>query len=248
MPREPVDEIVLTAVRLVRNHHNVPTLRQRRLLPAPALRKELLNRRENHPARRPPQPRPQIRPTLRLLRPLPQHIRAARKRREQLAVQIVAVRQHHNRRIAHPRIPRNRPSVKRHRQTLARTLRVPDHPDPTIPPLPARAARLVTPARLRNSRLLRSPHRLLHRVPHRVKLVIPSQLLRRRPAVVLEHDEIAYQRQQTRRLAHALQQHLQLRHMRIVQLLARYRPPRLEPLHPRRQRPQPRPHAVRHDQ
>ena len=78
------------------------------------------------------------------------------------------------------------------------------------------------------------PQGLVHRDAHRVELVIPRHLLdQRAAAVVLEHDEVADERENPPRLEDALQHHLELRHMRVGQRLPRDGAPGLEPLPPR---------------
>ena len=90
--------------------------------------------------------------------------------------------------------------VERHRQALARPLGVPDHADP---PVAASAARLA--ARLGAAVRVAVRHGLLQRRRpqpledgglHRAELVLPGHLLDEDvTAVVLEHEEIADQRQ-----------------------------------------------------
>ena len=84
---------------------------------------------------------------------------------------------------------------------------------------------------------------------HGVKLVIPRHLLHQVPAaVILEHDEVAHQRQQPAPGEDAFEQHLKLRQARVGQPFARDRAPRLEPLAAGRQRPDARLQSVRHDE
>ena len=57
---------------------------------------------------------------------------AARERAEQLVVEVVAVGEHDERRVLHRRVQDHAPGVERHRQALARALRVPDDADPPV--------------------------------------------------------------------------------------------------------------------
>ena len=82
-----------------------------------------------------------------------------------------------------------------------------------------------------------------------MELVVAGHLLdQRAAAVVLEHDEVADQRQQPAPVEDTFQQHLKLRQARVGQRLARDGAPRLEPLLPGRQRADARFQAVRHDE
>jgi hypothetical protein len=64
-----------------------------------------------------------------LLRRLAQQISAHAEGREQLIVQVVAIRQHNQRRVRHGRVFDDLARVEGHQQALSRTLRMPDHPD-----------------------------------------------------------------------------------------------------------------------
>ena len=127
VPGKAVNEIVLAAVRLVRDDHDVPPFGKQRVLAALFLREKLLNRREHHAAAGHLQQFLQMLAALRLHRFLSQQFVAAGERAEKLVVQIVAVREHNERRILHRRFQHQPPGVERHRERLARTLRVPDH-------------------------------------------------------------------------------------------------------------------------
>ena len=63
---------------------------------------------------------------------LPQQLMAAGERAEELVVQVVPVGDDDQRRILHRRMQHDPPGVERHRQALARTLRVPDHADAPV--------------------------------------------------------------------------------------------------------------------
>ena len=116
---------------------------------------------------------------------------------------------------------------------------MPDHADAPVARLAARLrARLVAPDRSATrsaARPLGRAQRLLHRHVHRVELVVAGHLLDERAAArVLEHDEVAHQVEEAPLVEHALEQHLQLRQVRVGQRLARDRAPGLEPLRARR--------------
>ena len=89
---------------------------------------------------------------------------------------------------------------------------------------------------------------LSHSHVHRVELVVARHLLRELAAVILEHDEVADQVEEPVLVEDARKQHLQLRHRRRSQSVARYRPPRLHPLAPGGERPKARFHSIRHRQ
>ena len=184
------------------------------------------------------QPGAQIGAVRGLRRGLAQQIPAARERAEQLVVEVVAVGQHDEGGVVHRRLANDAPGIEGHGQALAGALRVPDDADAPVARLAARlAARLVAPRRLGHA----------HRFPlqlggaqgfgdrrlHRVELVVARHLLdQRAAAVVLEHDEVAQQRQEPAGFTDAVDHHLQLRQVRIGQGLARDGAPRLEPLPP----------------
>ena len=82
-----------------------------------------------------------------------------------------------------------------------------------------------------------------------MELVVARHLLNERTAsVVLEYDEIADKRQEAEWRAGAFEHHLQLRHVRIGQRLARDRAPRLEPFSAGGQRADPSLEPIRHDE
>ena len=102
--REAVDEVVLAAVRLVGDHHDVAALGERRVPVALLLGEELLDGREHHAARGDRQQLPQVRAALGLHRRLAQQVRAAREGAEELVVEVVAVGEHDERRVLHRRL------------------------------------------------------------------------------------------------------------------------------------------------
>ena len=128
---------------------------------------------------------------------LAQQVGTASEGIEELVVEIVAVGQHDDGGVLHRRIANEAAGVERHRQALARSLRVPDDADA---PITRRASRLptglVAAARLANQvDLPPQPgraQRFLDCGLHRVELVVARHLLgKRSAAVVLEHDEVA---------------------------------------------------------
>ena len=130
---EAVDEVVLAAVRLVGDHDDVaPVGEQRVPVVAPRSGQELLDGGEDHAARRDRAAAPAGRPALGLHRLLAQQLLAAGEGAEELVVQVVAVGDHHQGRVLHRRVQDDSPGVERHRQALARALRVPDHADPPV--------------------------------------------------------------------------------------------------------------------
>ena len=170
-----------------------------------------------------------------------------------MIVEIVTVGQHDDGGVPHGRLAHDASGVEGHRQALARPLGVPDHADPPVAAGAARlAARLVAAGRVpvRDSLLQRRrAQRFSDGGLHRVELVVPRHLLHQDPAaVVLEHDEVADQRQHPAPGEDAFEQHLQLRQARVGQRLARDRPPRLAPLAAGRQCPDARLQPVRHDE
>ena len=93
------------------------------------------------------------------------------------------------------------------------------------------------------------PQGFIHSDSDGVELVIAGHLLdQRAAAVVLEHNEVADQRQEAVRVESALQHHLELGHFRVRQLLAGYGAPGLEPFTPCSQRTNTRRGPVRDHQ
>ena len=181
VPREAVDEVVLAAVRLVGDDDDVAPLREHRVPVAFLLGEELLDRGEHHAARGDGELRAQVGPVGGLHRRLAQQVAAAREGAEELVVEVVAVGQHHDRRVGHRRVQDHAPGIEGHRQALARALRVPDHADAPVAGLAARPLAGLVPARrfrhpVRGQRL-RGAQRLFHRHVHRVELVVAGHLL-----------------------------------------------------------------------
>ena len=85
-----------------------------------------------------------------LHRRLAQQVVAAREGAEELVVEVVAVGEDDDRRVLHRRVQDDAAGVERHRQALARALRVPDHADAPVARLAARLwPGLVASRRLR---------------------------------------------------------------------------------------------------
>ncbi|MNP63193.1 hypothetical protein D3C76_1585610 [compost metagenome] len=89
---------------------------------------ELLQGRENHAARCPAQDLLKIFAALGLNRRLADQVTTHRKGREELVVEIIAISQHHQRRVGHGRMFHQLPGIERHQETLTGTLGVPDYP------------------------------------------------------------------------------------------------------------------------
>ena len=245
-----VDEVVLAPVRLVGDHHDVAAVGQQRV-PVPfLLGEELLDRGEDHAARCDGELRPQVRAARGLRRRLAQEVAAPGEGAEELVVEIIAIGEHDDGGIAHGGLADDAAGVERHGQALARALGVPDDADAAVAGLAAgEAARLVASPDVAGLALeLRCAQRLGDGGLDGVELVVARHLFRERPAVVLEHDEVAQQGEETSPVADARQHHLQLGCARVGQGLAGDRPPGLEPLAARRERSNPGIHAVGDDQ
>src|SRR5712691_9017614 len=98
-------------------------------------------------------------PAFGLDRLLPQQRRATRERVEKLVVQIVAVGQRNDGGVLHGRMLNYFSGIENHRETLAASLRVPDHPGATV------------------ARLMRGLDGFGYRFVDRMKLVITRDLL-----------------------------------------------------------------------
>ena len=118
--RQAIDQIVLAAVRFIRDDDDVAAIRQGDEVPSGNSRSDskLVNRGEYNAATRPIQQLPQLVAPLGLDRRLPQNPMAALELTKQLVVEIVAIRQYHQRRILHRRMTNHLPRVKEHREAL----------------------------------------------------------------------------------------------------------------------------------
>ena len=234
---EPVDEVVLAAVRLVGDDHDVAALGKRRAGVALLLGEELLNGGEHHAAHVDRELDAQIRPTCRLYRRLAQQVLTAGEGAEKLVVEVVSVGENHDGRVGHGRFADDAPGIEGHTQALTRSLGVPYDADP---PVARRASGL--PAGLVAASLLGNPfHRVLRlqlsraqglsdcRL-NRMELVVAGHLLNGRLAsVIIKHDKIADQGQKPAGCTDAFEHYLQLGHLWICQGLAGDRAPGLEP-------------------
>ena len=242
MAGEAVDEVVLAAVRLVGDDHDVAAVGERRMTVAPLLGQELLDGGEDHAARVHRELAAQICPALGLGRRLAQDVLAAGEDAEELVVEVVAVGEDDDGRVLHRGVAGDCSRVEGHGEALPRALGVPHDADAVVAGLAARpSARLVAPALLGGCRLrllqLGRAQRLGDGEAHRVELVVAGDLLGEGSAtVVLEHDEVAEESEEPSRVADALQHHLKLRHVGIGQRFAADGAPGLEPLHPRGER------------
>ena len=137
-------DAVLAAVRLVADDDDVAPPAQHRVRRLALQRRELLHRRKDDPARRPPVENvAQLLPAVRLLRGFAQQRPRRRELPEQLPVEVVAIRHDHQRRVVHPPLLEQLPGVHRHRDALARPLRVPEHA--RLPLVPRRGSASAPP-------------------------------------------------------------------------------------------------------
>ena len=185
MARIAVDEVVLAAMGLIGDHHDVAAFRQDRVPVALLLGEELLNGGKHHAARFDRELGAQIRPACRLHRRLAQQLPAAGEGAEELVVQVVPVRQHDEGGVGHGRLANDAPGIEGHAQALARALGMPDYADAPVARRTARfAARLVTVCLVFDPGVLRShlaqfgrPQGLGDRHLHRMELVVAGHLL-----------------------------------------------------------------------
>ena len=111
------------------------------------LGEELLDGGEDHAAGIHRELAAQVGAALRLHRRLAQKVLAARKGAKELVVQVVTVGEDDGGRVLHGRLADDGPGIEGHGQALARTLRMPDHPDAAVARLPTRLPfGLVLPA------------------------------------------------------------------------------------------------------
>ena len=104
MSGEAVDEVVLAAVGLVGDDDDVAPLREYRVAVALLPGEELLDRGEDHAAGGDLQLFAQVRAIRRLHRRLAQQVAAAGEGAEELVVEVVAVREHHDGGVLHRRV------------------------------------------------------------------------------------------------------------------------------------------------
>jgi len=104
MPSESVDEVIVAAVRLIGDHHNIVPLREYTVTVTLLLGKELLDRGEHHAPRSDRELRAEVGTVRSLHRWLAQQVAAAGEGAEELIVEIVSVGEHHEGRVRHRRI------------------------------------------------------------------------------------------------------------------------------------------------
>ena len=119
MTGEAVHEVILAAVGLVGDDHDVAPFRQDGMAVAPVLGEELLDGGEDHAARGHRQLGPEIGAACRLRWRLPQQVLAAGKGPEELVVQIVAVGDDDDGGTGHGQLPHGGSGVEGHGQALA---------------------------------------------------------------------------------------------------------------------------------
>ena len=167
-----------------------------------------------------------------------------------MIVEVVAVGEHDDSGVLQHRVEDDLAGIERHRQALARALRVPDHAHAPVALLASRLAFGVEDAvAVAHPVPSGRPPRLLHRHVDCVELVVTRYFLDEPAAAqVLEHDEVPQQIEAAALLEHALDQHLQFGQKSRRQRFPADGPPGLEPFAPGAQRADPRLRAVRHDQ
>ncbi len=116
---EAVNEIVLAAVGLVRQHHDVAPFGQERVLVALLFGEEFVDCGEHHAAGGNRELPAQVGAIRRLHRRLAQKVLAARERAEELIVQIVAVGEHDDGGVLHRGLQNGAAGIERHGQALA---------------------------------------------------------------------------------------------------------------------------------
>ena len=189
---EAVDEVVLAAVGLVGDDHDVAPIRQGGVGVALLLGVELLDGGEHHAAGVHRELAAQVGPVLCLHRRLAQQVLAAGESTEELVVQVVAVGQDDDRRVLHRGLANDRPGVEGHGQALAGALGVPDDADAAVAGIAAGdPTGLVAPGGFGGSLQLCRTQRFVHSDADGVKLVVAGHLLGQRAAVVVEHNEVA---------------------------------------------------------
>jgi hypothetical protein len=230
-------------VGLVGDHHHVAALGQDRV-GRTGLGRELLDRGEDDPARGSVQRLLQVLAAVSLNRLLADQVGAHRKGAEQLVVEIVAVGDHHDGRVFQLRQTHQLASVEGHQEALARTLGVPDDPNPPV------AGTVV--AHTRQPIVLGVlPRRIAERVGNRpqgggdgtlhgVELVVAGDDLHEPAAHVAEHGEVAQQGEQPGTLEDPLDQHRELGLVRRGDVGSVRCAPRHEALGVRGQRTDPR--------
>ena len=132
MTGEAIDKVVLAPMCLISDHHYVAAFRQHWVCITLGLREEFLDGREDHAAGGNLEQFAQVCSARCLDRRLAQEILAAGEGAEELVVEVVAVREHHQGRVLHARLHDHATGVECHCQALSRTLRMPDYPHPLV--------------------------------------------------------------------------------------------------------------------
>ena len=114
---------------------------------------------------------------------------------EELIVEVVAIRQHDDGWVRHPRMAHHFANVEEHLQALPAPLCVPHDTSPTISPLHRREGRV-------------------HCLVDSVKLMVLGKTLDDAAAFVREADKTPNEVQEARRLEHPSHEHLHLRRTR----------------------------------
>ena len=253
MPSEPVDEVVLTPVRFVRNDDDVASIREHGVAIALFLGKELLDGCEHHAPGRDRELRPQVGAVRSLYRRLTQQISATGEGAEELVVEVIPVCEHNDRWIFHRRMQDHAAGIENHRQTLTGALCVPDHAHAPVAGLTPKPLLVLSDAcgfcRSACSSRVSRPERFFDRNVHCVKLVVAGNLLIELSAAkVLEDNEVAHQLEETTFLEHSLQQDLKLSQALRSIGSSGYRSPGFEPFLPRAEGADACENTVGHDQ
>src|SRR5574341_1500480 len=140
-----VDKVILTAMGFIRNHHNVVTvgkdptpgppfaaLRDASRSPKGRGEKFLNGGKEDAACNASLEFLHQVFTAGGLFGRLAQDFETARERPKELIVEVVAIGDDDDGGILHGGMQDQPPRVKRHREALARTLRVPDHADTVV--------------------------------------------------------------------------------------------------------------------
>ena len=135
---------------------------------------------------------------------------------EQLIIQIVAVGQHHDRRILHRRIANHATGIKQHRKAFTGTLRMPHDTRSSVPGFAAvhpTGPILAFVFRGHHHRVCHpaGPHRFLYRSVHRMELVVARDDLMHSVTlgILLKHDKVLQHVEEPAFLKHASNQDFQ---------------------------------------
>src|SRR6266481_480188 len=188
---EAINKIILAAVGLIGNHHNIAAVGEHGILLAFALGKKFLDGGEDHAAGRAPQQGFQVVPVLGLLGRLAQQVLAAGEGAEELAIEVDSVGEHHQGGVFHLWVLDQLAGIENHGETFAAALRMPDHAGAAV------AA---------NGRGF---DRAFHGFIDGMKLVVTSHFFVELTAIVLKDNEIADEIEKTILFEHAFDQRRQ---------------------------------------